>query len=67
MHFSRYHSGRAAAERAMASETEDPVVAALHTASAEIHDHLVVRHANDILAPEEWEDVINSRRARKRV
>jgi hypothetical protein len=52
MHFGRYHSRRAAAERTLANETDDSNVAAFHKGLAEIHDHMLARHANDILAPE---------------
>ena len=52
MQFSRYHSRRAAAERTLASDAPDPKVAAVHTELADIHDHLLAKHANDALAPD---------------
>jgi hypothetical protein len=54
MSFSTYSSRRAVAERLLARDARDPETAAMHRAaaeSAEIRNHLVMRHANDHLAP----------------
>jgi hypothetical protein len=54
MSFSTYPSRRAAAERLLARDARDPETAAMHTAAAEradIRNHLVMRHANEHLAP----------------
>jgi len=54
MSFSTYHSRSAVAERLLARDANDLEVAAIHTAAAEraeIRNHLVMRHANERLAP----------------
>ena len=54
MSFSTYPSRRAAAERLLAKDARDPETAAVYTAAAEradIRNHLVMRHANERLAP----------------
>ena len=54
MSFSTYHSPSAVAERLLATDAHDPGVAAIDTAAAEradIRNHLVMRHANERLAP----------------
>ena len=54
MSFSPYHSRSAVAERLLARDANDLGVAAIHTAAAEradIRNHLVMRHANERLAP----------------
>ena len=50
MSFSTYHSPSAVAERLLAIDAHDPGVAAA-AERAEIRHHLVMRHANERLAP----------------
>jgi hypothetical protein len=54
MSLSTYPSRRAVAERLLARDARDPETAAIHTAAAEMADirnHLVMRRANERLAP----------------